>query len=662
MPKLTELIVYRGLSTSLSGLTLSEGELVYASDEDLLYIADQAGTARPAGRVLSGAGDPVTAGYAAGRQGRMYHDTVSDDLYVDNGSTWDKVGITDLADMNGDLDDISDGVTYGKVAVTELQGGAGGDGTVFRLNDGTNTLTAAQGVAKADKIIPGAAGNLAALDATGNLADSSLTKNDGGTGTTDLWSGNQISNAIDNAISGLNWKDAVSVLNLISDADMSGADPVAPTKGDAYVVNNWSTQTDGDIVEYSGSAWVVVVANSGGAVPTGARAIVTGLDGSGAAGSFAGEDKNLAEFNGSSWDFETAAQGDAVLVAATNSVYDKNGYNYNNSAWRLFTGAGSINAGVGLELDGNTMNVLLGAGIKELPNDEVGVDVSSGGGLELTSELTGGQLQIKGDTSAAATIVPISTSATGAGITTDNVTLFNNAGTLEIKDGGVDAADLAAAVAGDGLTGGAGSPLAVGGGNGIGVSADAISITPDSSGGNIQPLNVVAAGAGVDIAAIAGTGIEADGSANLQLATQGNGLAGGGGSLLSVKRDTVTGATVAAVNVNSDGVGVLLDNATIVHASNTIQVADGGIGATQLAAAVAGAGLTGGAGSALDVGAGDGISVAADAVAVKADDSASATIAPVNVDANGVGVEIDNDTLVHTSGVLKVVKVDGGTF
>jgi hypothetical protein len=63
-------------------------------------------------------------------------------------------------------------------------------------------------------------------------------------------------------------------------------------------------------------------------------------------------------------------------------------------------------------------------------------------------------------------------------------------------------------------------------------------VNPDSTtGGNTQPVSVAANGVGLDVSAIAGTGLEADGSANLRLATQGNGIAGGAGSTLSVAND-----------------------------------------------------------------------------------------------------------------------------
>jgi hypothetical protein len=110
--------------------------------------------------------------------------------------------------------------------------------------------------------------------------------------------------------------------------------------------------------------------------------------------------------------------------------------------------------------------------------------------------------------------------------------------------------------AGDGLTKD-GDTIDVNPGNGISVAGDAVAVDPDSeTGGNIQPVNLTSNGVGLDVSAIAGTGVEADGSANLQLATQGNGIAGGSGSVLSVDPDSESGGDIQPVSVGSDGVGL----------------------------------------------------------------------------------------------------------
>ena len=54
----------------------------------------------------------------------------------------------------------------------------------------------------------------------------------------------------------------------------------------------------------------------------------------------------------------------------------------------------------------------------------------------------------------------------------------------------------------------------------------------------------------------AGTGLEDDGSDNLRLSTQGNGISGGGGTTLSVDPDSETGGNIEPVTVGANGVGV----------------------------------------------------------------------------------------------------------
>lgn len=203
---------------------------------------------------------------------------------------------------------------------------------------------------------------------------------------------------VDSLASGLTWKDPVELREVISDADQGGADPVGPSTGDAYVVNNWSTQTDGDIVEWSGSAWVVVVANSGGEPPDGTRVVVT--DGT-AAGSFATQEGEIATYDatGNSWSFEDPADGWAVLIVGAGGVDENTAWVWDSTPgqWVQFSGAGQINAGAGLTKTGNTIDVGDGAGI--LVNaDSIEVELSATNpGLEFDAAGITGKLRAKVD-------------------------------------------------------------------------------------------------------------------------------------------------------------------------------------------------------------------------------------------------------------------------
>jgi len=196
---------------------------------------------------------------------------------------------------------------------------------------------------------------------------------------------------VDNKVSNTQWKTPVDVPNLISDADQSGAPPVGPSGGDAYIVNNWGVSyNNGDLVEYDGvSDWVVIAANDAGNPADGTRAFITGIDGSGAAGSFAGQDEKVAEYtSGSGWAFTSPSDGDAHLVNGDGGYYENNGYVWNTdaSAWEQFTGAGQINAGNGLSKSGNTFNVNPDAttGTTEINgNDEVAVPTNGIGATQV---------------------------------------------------------------------------------------------------------------------------------------------------------------------------------------------------------------------------------------------------------------------------------------
>jgi len=140
-------------------------------------------------------------------------------------------------------------------------------------------------------------------------------------------------------------------------------------------------------------------------------------------------------------------QGITVLNSDPDSTHYGHTFLYNaqDNVWVEISGPGSIGAGTGLSYTGNTLNIGLGAGIVELPSDEVGIDLYA----------TSNPLLLTSDGSTPST-------ATGAQLHLryDNSTIGVNGSTqLYIPNEGVTATQLAAAVAGLGLAGGNGTAL-----------------------------------------------------------------------------------------------------------------------------------------------------------------------------------------------------------
>jgi len=343
----------------------------------------------------------------------------------------------------------------------------------------------------------------------------------------------------------------------------------------------------GDIWEYSGSAWVKITTGAGGFVADGVRAALAPDTGTALISPYTDNTDNskVVDFDGTS--LTGVASGDAVegnAIMVQEGYYDNNQYAFDGTvptgAWVLINQGGGLSAGNGIDITTNIVSV------------------------DADSE-TGGNVQ------------PVNLTANGAGVDISAI-----AGTGVEADG---SANLRLATQGNGIAGGNGSTLSV----------DADSET----GSDIQPANITANGVGVDIGAIAGTGVEADGSANLRLAVQGNGIAGGNGSTLSVDPDSESGGDLVPVSVGANGVAV------DVAAIDGVGIeADG---SAQLQLATQGNGIAGGGGSTLSV---------------DPDDTTGATVCQVTVGANGVGLTIDNDSLTHAAGTLSVAAVDGGSF
>lgn len=260
--------------------------------------------------------------------------------------------------------------------------------------------------------------------------------------------------------------------------------------------------------------------------------------------------------------------------------------------------------------------------------------------------------------------------------------------TATIADGSVTSAKLATSVAGNGLTGGAGTALAVVVDDStIEINSDSIRVkdvgitaaklaTDSVTTAKILAANVTTAkiaDLNVTTGKIADAAVTAD---KIAAAVAGNGLTGGAGTALAVAVDDSTIEISAdALRLKDAGITaakLATDSVTTVKILNsnvtTAKIADANVTADKLAAAVAGAGLSGGAGTALAVNVDAstieistdtlqvkdaGITAAKLAAAVAGNGLAGGAGIALSVNVDGSTIEINSDTLrVKDSGIV----------
>lgn len=286
--------------------------------------------------------------------------------------------------------------------------------------------------------------------------------------------------------------------------------------------------------------------------------------------------------------------GDTVLVNDPQSKHYAHTYVYTSgiNSWTEISGPGAVGAGVGLAYAGTTLNVQLGAGIVELPTDEVGLDIVSGKAVQLTSSLTGGQLTfvIDGSTltqsgsglkvpTSGITELELATSVAGAGlaggagtalsVNVDNSSIEINSDTLRVKATGITNAMLAGSIAAGKLTVADGKFIV---GNVSNVGAEVTmtgDVTFDNAGVSAISSNVIVNADINSSAAIAFSKLATLASANILVGSAG-GVATSVAMSGDVTIDNLGATTIGALKVTNGMLAGSIDNSKLLNSSITI--------------------------------------------------------------------------------------------
>lgn len=295
--------IKRGNKTNLP--TLAAGEMGLCTDTKEVFIGD--GSANIfVGRAMMGT---YAARPNAGAAGRLYYVNSGTNLgyvYIDDGSAWQRANAVSLSDLSGNLDNVSDGTTYGRVKNTELT-----NGQVNRISDGANTVTASE--------------------AKTHINDAAKHRviNDGGMAATDLWSAQKIKNEIELARRGIEYQDSVK------DKDLS-IPPTTPAAKDRYIVRATATGAwigkENNIAEWNGSSWSFYVPSEGWTL-------------------YVDDEDKQYSFNGTSW---------AISGAGLQTIVAGNGLTGGGQADSVTL---NIGAGNGINVTADAVSVTASKGI-----------------------------------------------------------------------------------------------------------------------------------------------------------------------------------------------------------------------------------------------------------------------------------------------------------
>lgn len=245
-----------------------------------------------------------------------------------------RIVVTDGAGVNSntdiDLDTVTQGAGSNFVKITLDTFGRVTGNTAVAQGDLTGLL--------GTYYLPTAGGTMSGPIAMGNNLITGLASPVSGTDAANK-------NYVDAAAAGLTWKTAVkaaSTGNLTLSGEQT-VDGVALVTGDRILVKNQTTAADNGIYVVDSGSWTRATDADSPSELDGAAVFV-----------------QQGTTNADTGWVQTAT---IVTVGTTAQT------------WVQFTGSGTYSAGIGLSLSGNTFNVNLGAGIAQLPSDEVGIDL-----------------------------------------------------------------------------------------------------------------------------------------------------------------------------------------------------------------------------------------------------------------------------------------------
>lgn len=253
-----------------------------------------------------------------------------------------------------------------------------------------------------------------------------------------------------------------------------------------------------------------------------------------------------------------------------------------NSGLKITSGELDSDLGDGLEISGSSITIALDA--STLAVGAGGLKVNNGGitATQLAADSVGAS-QLAND--AVDTAAILDNAVTSAKIGAQQVATSNIAnlavGTAQVAAAAIDEAKLASSVSGNGLTGGAGSALAV--------QANGSTLTVDGSGVKVSSAGIT----GTELnTSVAGDGLSGGGGSALSVAL-GDGLSLNGNNIQVNRGQGIVFATGAvkvdlsaagAIAFSSDQLAVQVDNSGVEISSNALRLKDAGVVEAKLGA------------------------------------------------------------------------------